>query len=368
LLPAELLQANGSNQYELRIGEPMEEAMYLDAMQLACYDLPSGWSMVLDERFAVEGPQPTGRPVYYRREYVPSRAINQDDVDISAAIQQVDHRAAPIPSVDPRFIGRTEAHQMVLSFDQPVDEGTQPLWLVFDGWVEYPYSQTMFAAWQAAADYAAPTIEALGADGTWHVVLEHFGYMAGMPRRSAVPLDREKLPAGTRQLRITTNLEIYWDRIAIVAEEACPGVRRYELPLVAAEAARSGFARRIDQPQRRPDYDYQHRVPLWDTEHQTGWYTSFGDALPLMIDVDDACAILGPGEEIRLQYAAQLPAKDDAAVRQFVLECYGWCKDRDLYTQDGDTIEPLPTREGVGSVLPEASLELIRRYNQRFHP
>ena len=59
---------------------------------------------------------------------------------------------------------------------------------MIDGWVEYPYAQTVFAAWQAGAPYLAPTLEARDGDGRWHVVAREFGYPAGMPRRMTFPL------------------------------------------------------------------------------------------------------------------------------------------------------------------------------------
>jgi len=43
-----------------------------------------------------------------------------------------------------------------------------------------------------------------------------------------------------------------------------------------------------------------------------------------------------------------------------VLDARGWCKDMDLYTKDGDTVEPLP-----GSRDPAAAA-LQRRYSTRY--
>ena len=63
---------------------------------------------------------------------------------------------------------------------------------------------------------------------------------------SALPLDPQRLPAGTRALRLTTNQEIYWDRLAIVWAEPLPDVRRQPLELLAAQVCEAGFARRAD--------------------------------------------------------------------------------------------------------------------------
>ena len=40
------------------------------------------------------------------------------------------------------------------------------------------------------------------------------GFPAGLPRTIVVDLTG-KLPAGARRIRITTNLQIYWDRVRV---------------------------------------------------------------------------------------------------------------------------------------------------------
>ena len=213
----------------------------MDAVRLVAYDLPPTWHMSLDERFAAHEPLPTGQPVVYRKRLVPVHAVNDRNEDVTELVKTADLKAAPPGQRDHRFLGRTDPHTVTLTWEQPLDAASGQLVLLFHGWVEYPYSQTMFAAWQAAHQYEAPTIEARGADGTWHLLLDRFGYMAGMPREASVPLPRE-LPRGTRQLRIRTNMEIYWDRFAVVQAEPCEGVIRRELPLVAASVGEVGFA------------------------------------------------------------------------------------------------------------------------------
>jgi hypothetical protein len=238
--------------------------------------------------------------------------------------------------------------------------------LIADGWIEYPYSQTMFAAWQAWASYDPPTIEARNERGEWVVVLEKFGYPAGMPRRMSVPLPRSKMPKNTREIRIRTTQEIYWDRLAIAYAEQCPDARRIELPLASARVTDAGFAARTTAAQRRPSYDYGHRVPLWDARHQAGFYTEFGPADDLIAHADDALAIFGPGEEVHMEFAAPSSAPPVGWSRRFVLEMVGWCKDMDFYTRDGATIEPLPARELKNVESLDHRDKLHRRYNTRF--
>lgn len=341
LLPAGLLQPK-DGRYVLKVAEPMEEAAYIDALRLAAYDLPPGWEMALDERMQIGDPKVTGAPFYYRRSVLPERAVNERGEDVTATLRSVDLKAADPGKVDPRFIGRlADEHVLTLHFPVPLNSGEGRPLLVADGWIEYPYSQTMFGAWQAKADYRAPTLEAQGADGNWRVLLKEFGYPAGMPRTMAVALPR--LPKGTRALRLRTNQQIYWDRIAVAWAEEAPARKRL-LPLAAARVQEIGFPRRSTGPQHQPGYDYSQRAPLWDTRVQAGHYTEFGPAEALIAQRDGALAIIGPGEEIHAEFRAELPALAAGWTRRFVLETHGWAKDMDLYTRDRDTLAPLPTR------------------------
>lgn len=346
--------------YALKLTEPMEEAAYLDAARLTLYDLPPGWRLVLDERMSILGPEPSGRPRFYRTEMLPARAAAGRG-DVTAEVTRADLKAAPVGALDQRFIGRLEReHRLLLEFPRPLGAAAGEPMLVVDGWVEYPYSQTLFAAWQAGADYRAPSLDYQGADGSWHTLLERFGYPAGMPRRMSVPLDG--LPPGVTRLRLRTNQEIYWDRIAVAYAETPPRLERRSLPLLAARVQAVGFPLRSTGGQRRPHYDYDRRLPLWDTRHQAGFYTEFGPAEALVAEVDDALAIFGPGEEIHLEFAAPDSPPPAGWSRTLVFESNGWAKDMDLYTRGGAALAPLPS---LGAVS-ERRERLHARFNTRY--
>jgi len=60
----------------------------------------------------------------------------------------------------------------------------------------------------------------------------------------------------------------------------------------------------------------------------------------------------GPGEELHLTFAGSIATPKTGWTRRFVLEARGWCKDMDLDTRDGDTVEPLPgTRAAAAAGL-----------------
>jgi Tfp pilus assembly protein PilF len=359
LLPKDLLQPR-EGRYVVKITEPMEETAYVDSVKLVAFDLPLGWDIAIDERMQIGPPNVTGRPLFFRRETLPDKVINDRGEDVTDVVRAADLRAADPGLRDRRFIGRlVRDHVLTLEFGTDLDAGRGTPVLVADGWIEYPYSQTMFAAWQAHAEYRAASLEARGVDGRWRMLLKEFGYPAGMPRRSAVPLPR--LPKGTRALRLSTNQEIYWDRLAIAWTEGADVVT-HEARMVAAEARPSGFPRRTTGPQQQPGYDYGHRVPLWDTRIQSGRYTDFRRIDELVSTTDDAVAIIGAGEELHLEFDAALPPLAPGWSRRFVLKTHGWAKDMDLYTRDGESVEPLPT-SGQHRALRD---RLHAQYNQRF--
>jgi tetratricopeptide (TPR) repeat protein len=357
--PASLAPRDG--RLVLKLGEPMEEITYLDAARLVAYDLPPGWHMTIDERMNILGPEPTGDPIFMRRFAVPVRATNDRGEDVTGAILATDHRAAPVGDLDLRFIGRLESeHRLTLEFSEDLDRLGDQLILVADGWVEYPYSQTNFAAWQAGADYRAPTLEARGADGEWKVLFEQFGYPAGMPRQMALPLP--PLPRGTRELRLSTNQEIYWDRVVVAVADGSEEIERRELRLATARVEQPGFALRSTGPQHLPSYDWARRSPLWDTRFQSGRYTRFGDALELVMATDDAVVIFGPGEAVHLEFEAPAEVLRPGWTRIYVLEADGWCKDMDRFTRDGSTVAPLPSA-GKDPSIPD---RLHEKYNTRY--
>jgi hypothetical protein len=276
LLPEGLIRPRG-RKYVLKLSEPMEEACYLDSAALVRYELPEGWRMTVDERMGVNDPQPTGEARFYRRWMSPVAAKDDAGRDVTEILDKRDGKVVEGFGLDRRFVGFARDHSVEMEFDRDIDGEAM---IVADGWIEYPYSQTMFAAWQAGVAYKAVSVEAMGAEGKWVLVLDQVGYPAGMSRQMLIPLPKEKLPTGCRKIRLSTNQEIYWDRIFVAFAEKCPQARRVEMPLAGAKLVPSGFATR--KSGRRPDYDYGKRVPLWDTRAQEGFYTRFGDVKQLV--------------------------------------------------------------------------------------
>ena len=89
-----------------------------------------------------------------------------------------------------------------------------PLRLLMTGYVNYFSATSLYAAWQAGIKPISPYVEAELPDGTWQTIPGEAGFPAGLERTIVVDLTG-KLPAGTRKIRLVSNLEIYWDQVLI---------------------------------------------------------------------------------------------------------------------------------------------------------
>jgi tetratricopeptide (TPR) repeat protein len=226
LPPGTTVAKDGLLQFKLT--EPMQENAYVDAVTLESYDLPPGWNIVIDERMATGAPEVTGDVLFYRASASPTSAHDSAGTSVLPEILERDNRAMNPGTIDRRFIGLLDAVETVtLEFDAPLERPDATPVLVADAWVEYPYSQTVFSAWQANLQYRSVTLEARDRNGDWREVYPEFGYPAGMPREMSLPM--HDLPEGTDALRLSWNRELYWDRFRVVFAESPPGAMRHDV-------------------------------------------------------------------------------------------------------------------------------------------
>ena len=135
--------------------------------------------------------------------------------------------------------------------------------LCLAGWVEYPYSQTNYAAATAGVTLKPPAIERLGLDGRWQTIEPHAGYPAGLPRM--MTLDLTGKLGGTRcVLRIRTNMECYYDQafVAVRDPAAEKALRVTSIPVTRAVLGYRGYTREVSPDGEQPLlYDYDHVDP-----------------------------------------------------------------------------------------------------------
>jgi hypothetical protein len=91
-------------------------------------------------------------------------------------------------------------------------------------------------------------------------------------------------------------------------------------------------------------YDYEHVEPA-PLARFTGLLTGYGQVAPLLAGDDDQFCLIGPGDEVRLEFdARQVPKVPPGWTRSFVVRTVGYCKDADPFTLASDDVGPLPWR------------------------
>jgi hypothetical protein len=174
------------------------------------------------------------------------------------------------------------------------------------------------------------------------------GFPAGKTKTLVV--DTPPLPAGAHRLRIVTSLWLAWDRIAWTRERAdvtdkIPQVRARLLPR-EAELRYRGFSALVRRSPNGPHgYDYGRVTPESPWLPLAGHYTRYGDVGELLAAADDRSVVMGPGDEIALEFAAGgLPPIPPGWTRTVFLQSQGWDKDADRNTWEARHVEPLPFR------------------------
>jgi hypothetical protein len=169
------------------------------------------------------------------------------------------------------------------------------------------------------------------------------GFPAGLERTMVTDLTG-KLPAGTRRIRIASNLKIYWDAIRIDQTPDTQQVHVSEVPLAKASLAFLGYPREIRlRPASDTTYSYAQRSRTGPYARAAGNYTRFGDVGELLAAADDRFVVFGSGEGVKLDFDPQrLPALLPGWVRDYFFYANGFEKDLDFYAAHAFTVEPLP--------------------------
>jgi len=341
-VPGEALQARGG-EYEIRVTEELREVSYLDRIRLLALDHPAGIEMVTNEKFK-SPPFPEFRlfgvePKNGGRVY-PVTARDQRGGDVRAALAQRD-RVYP-DSFRRDQTGIAEMHRLDLDFGNAARANRAAL--ILSGWVDWADGSTFLSATQAHRDLTFPYLQVKDAAGNWRTVVEDMGIPAGKPKTIAVDLSGKFLSA-SREVRIVTNLCVYWDEIFLIENSAPPAARLTPVEMIAADLHFRGFSKVAIHPERKQperfDYARVSATAMWNPT--AGNYTRYGAVEKLLAEVDDRMVILGSGDEVQLRFrAAGLPQLPVGWKRDFLLLVDGWAKDADANTAFSQSVLPLP--------------------------
>ena len=343
--PGEWVKVDGAEtalvkgKLSLRFMEPMEEVNYIDQLRLVAVDHPENVEVNPDERFLDDPPFASGRVVATEGARLPVGAWDGEGRDVLDALSRRDHTFASGFTVAP-YDGFANLHTLTLDLGE-VKQGA-PIRLLMTGYVNYFSATSLYAAWQAGVKPVSPYVEAELADGTWKRVADDVGFPAGLERTIVVDLTG-KLPAGTRRIRLETNLQIYWDQV-LIDQSKDAQARATEVPLATAALHFRGYPKQIDLASPGDlDYDYDRVSLTGPFQHQRGNYTRMGDVTSLLTGVDNRFAIFGSGEEIAAEFdTAKLPVLPAHWKRDYFFYANGFVKDMDWWDASPFTVAQLP--------------------------
>jgi len=343
--PGEWVKVDGdrtalvNGKLSLRFMEPMEEVNYIDQLRVVAVDHPENVEVNPDERFLDDPPFASGRVVATEGARLPVGAWDGEGRDVLDTLSRRDHSFASGFTVAP-YDGFANLHALTLDLGE-VKQGA-PLRLLMTGYVNYFSATSLYAAWQAGVKPVSPYVEAQLADGTWKRIAEDAGFPAGLERTIVVDLTG-KLPVGARKIRLTTNLQIYWDQV-LVDQSADAQTRATEVPLATATLHFRGYPKQMEGVSPGDlDYDYNTVSLTGPFQHQRGNYTHMGDVRELLIGVDNRMVIFGSGEEIAAEFdASKLPELPAHWKRDYFFYANGFVKDMDWWDASPFTVAQLP--------------------------
>jgi hypothetical protein len=237
--------------------------------------------------------------------------------------------------------GYAEDHAITLDLG---NRGRHPF-LMMHAWIDYADSTSNLAAAQAGLKLIPPYLQVRDRAGSWKTVIRQMGFPAGLPKTMVVDLDKKFLTE-SREVRIVTNMRIYWDQI-LVGERETPPYRQMQLPLNSALLHWKGYPAFVSPDGKNPPrYYYSLATPFADWKSHLGWYTRYGDVTDLIRNRDDAPVVMLHGDEIRLDFDASLLAPlREGWKRDYLVFAAGFGKDMDVNSARPDTVAPIPFRK-----------------------
>jgi len=367
VVPGTMLAPSGGR-LALDFTEELWETAYFDLAELDAVDHPAGVEVVANERM-VPPPFP-GKKLFTLARPLTPRAVDGAGRDRTDEIARRDD--VYLAGLEPtRYQGIVAPHELVLELPRARDARRVMLYLT--GWIFYADTSinVSLAQGEKPERPAPPVLEVPDGRGGWRVAIPAMGFPAGKTKTMPIDLS-DVLDRGDPRVRIRTNLEIFWDRIAYTVDEPEWPLEVTPLPLSSARLFFRGFSRAVRESADGPHiflHDDADAGPRW--ADMAGLYTRYGDVRELLLSADDMYVVMKGGDAVRLEFdAASLPPLPAGWERDYLLVLDGWDKDADKNTVAGQTVEPLPfhgqddASYGQAPATPETAAR--RRFRERY--
>ena len=371
--------------YELRVTNELEEAMFVDRLQLIAVAHPEGTEVYPNEGMS-DPPKPFKIFVTHNAR-PPLSAVDDHGHDVLDLISRMDRRwpddfkldrirgyadehlltmklpaagSADVPSASSRrslseiknapperrslsaHQGGKAANPSARARPTTKDGRAERVVLLLTGWTDYAWSSDNVAAAQAGKASKLPALQVKDEKGIWRTVIEDIGIPVGRPQTVTVDLTGKFL-GPDREVRILTNMRIYWDQILVDTSDE-KSLQSTRLDPARADLRWRGFSAEVTPDGREPfGYDYRRVSFTSPWKVMTGRYTREGDVRELLLKSDDMFVVSRPGDEISLSFnASALPPLPAGWTRTFLLYADGYSKEMDINSASPDRLTPLP--------------------------
>ncbi|HJU92090.1 MAG TPA: CRTAC1 family protein, partial [Pyrinomonadaceae bacterium] len=323
--------------YELRVTNELEEALFVDRLQLHAIAHPIGVEVYPNEGLTVP-PQPF--KIHAARNARVPVAIDEHGHAVTSRIAHLD-RDYPDDFKLQSIRGYADDHELTLKLD--ADLPARGALLLLTGWTDYAWSSDNLAASQSGRALQFPALQVKDKRGRWKTVIENVGIPVGRPQTVVVDLSGKFLST-SREVRIVTNMRIYWDQILVANSDSSFPIQSTPLAPSIADLRWRGFSLEHSPDGRQPmSYDYKKVSFTSPWKVMTGRYTREGDVRELLVDSDDMFVISKPGDELILSFdATKLPPLRPGWTRTFLLYADGYSKEMDINSASPDQVGPLP--------------------------
>jgi len=363
----------GNDRYEIKLTEELSEVSYFDQVSLIAVDHPASTEIYSNEKWK-SPPFPEFRLYGLKKRIYPVSAKTKHG-DVLDRLLRQDQRY--VDDFERNYVGVAELHTLDLDFGTAAKDNRA--FLVLNGWVDWADGSTFLQQAQEKKDLAPPSLQVKDKSGQWVTVIEDMGMPSGKPKTIAVDLTGKFL-SDSREVRIVTNMCVFWDEIFLGEDARKPEVELTTLAPNHSEVHFRGFSPSHIHPERKQpeSFDFVSPTPTsyWNPTPSTasGMYTRYGDVTELTARIDDKLVVMGSGDELTLRYnQRELPSLKPGWRRDYLLRVEGWAKDRDANTAFSQSVDPLPFHGMSRYPYPANEhypddadhLEYLRKYNTR---
>lgn len=338
-IPSNILKPR-KNKYILQFTTELWETPYLDKVELLVVDHPKETSIYIDETFT---PPPFKPLKIYnvQDKYIPIQAVNGLGDNVLDKIYNLDKVYLSNITFD-KYQGVTKFHDLVLTFHDLKIEDSLSLFL--QGWL-FPTDASINVRLSQSDNIQSifPYLQVPDENGDWKTVIENIGFPKGKNKTMIIDMT-DKFIASDYRIKISTNMQIYWDHIFIANTQIKTSSKPIRLSPISADLHYRGFSQvsqvNFSSPH-LPDYYTTTKEQKW--RDLIGNYTKYGDVSSLLVNSDNKYVIMNSGDEITLKFETNdIPPLKNGWVRDFIFYNDGWLKDGDLNTLSGKTVKPLP--------------------------